>query len=84
MAKIFMSFICLALLACGKSKSPRQMVKEICDCFENKGNDCLERYYEAEKKVMNNKKKTDEFNQAMKECTMYLINLPKNNPHHGQ
>jgi hypothetical protein len=81
MKKIIFVLSASGFIACGKGKDGTELAKEICDCFENKGDDCLMLVFEAEKKVMNNKKKTDEFNKAMKECTMHLIKLPKSIPH---
>ncbi|MBC7872888.1 MAG: hypothetical protein H7Y01_02770 [Ferruginibacter sp.] len=81
MKKIIFVLAASGFIACGERKDGTAMAKEICDCYENKGDDCTKLFFEAGKKIMNNKKKTDEFNRAMKECTMYLIKLPKRIPH---
>jgi hypothetical protein len=87
MKKIIMVLICFSFfIACGKSKSPKQIAEEICDCSKKANamdaadpkrkaaqDDCLKKQGEAWNKVKDDPEKAEEFNKVLSDCASEQI-----------
>jgi len=80
MRKLMMFLAIATAMACGKKKDGLKLAAKVCDCFEHakeRDDDCLELFNKAEKKLMNDPQESNKFRNAMRECTMRQIKLPK-------
>ncbi|NOT52095.1 MAG: hypothetical protein HOP10_12555 [Chitinophagaceae bacterium] len=87
MKKIFIPLICLSfVIACGKTKSPKEIAQDICDCSKkanalpvsdpNRSNaqqECQKKNVEAWNKVKGDIEKAAAFNEVLSACATEQI-----------